>query len=74
MTISKTSDIRDDIETISKIMDLKAELVAYLVSKPSNPVFRDLTDSDYDDTEYLENTPFEYREEYLSAVESGVWS
>lgn len=59
--------------TIHSAKALREEILAVLVSKPSNPIFKDLTDSDYEDTEYLEDTPFEYREEYLSAVESGVW-
>jgi hypothetical protein len=52
----------------------KEQLIeAFLTSVPTNPVHRELVDSDYEDTEYLEDTPFDYREDYMSAVESGVW-
>lgn len=52
----------------------KEQLIeAFLTSVPTNPVHRELTDSDYEDTEVLEDTPYEYREDFMSAVESGVW-
>ena len=46
---------------------------ALLTEVPSNPIHRELTDSDYEGTEYLEDTPYEYREDFMAAMESGVW-
>ena len=43
---------------------------AELTVIPSN---HQLVDSDYEDTEVLEDTPYEYREDFMSAMESGVW-
>ena len=55
--------------------DLAQEIIAHLTSVPTNPIHRQLVDSDYEDQELndLEYCSPEFREEYLSAVESGVW-
>lgn len=54
--------------------ELKQEIQAMLVSVPSNPIHRQLVVEDYSDVEALEACPYEFREEFLAAVESGVWS
>lgn len=56
--------------------ELDQKIRAMLTAIPSNPVHSQIVDNDYDNQELLalETCSPEFRDEYLAAVESGVWS